>query len=442
MNPTDVEARLRAMYAAKADAITDASLTGEAPAVPRGATGTGNGLSRSRARWLSPLLAAAATVAIVLGVVAITRAIDSHSKAAPAASLSVVPLPAGPGKSLRHGEEGSRADVPWRSVGRGWMVAEWADAKSGGVTVYLVNPVGGRYRITTVASEAPMTWSPDVRHVLFSGGDVTEYLDMVTGTLRAIPARRNVFAVGLLPGHYFGVLGFKEGPRGAAQAFGVLGPDGAIATPFPMSAPGAGSLDVTSAPIATPDGELAIAGQTGIALLTATGQVTRVLAPPAGSTACVPHSMWSASAIVASCSSGHHDTGAYLIPLDGSQPTRLVLPAPPAGYFGVANAWPMAGHTLVTLGTGCGPPGVELVRTDGSRAQLGLPRAKGTYGTVVPSQAYDTTIIASTTGARGCGGGNGPSLMSYDISTHKTTVLLGPGLNGGAVIDNAPWPGP
>jgi hypothetical protein len=287
-------------------------------------------------------------------------------------------------------------------------------------------------------------WSPDVRDLLLIdyGGGTTEHLDMVTGTLTSIPVRKNLFVTGVLPGHAFGVLAYLPGAHGKPATFGILGSRGTIVTRFPTSAPGAGSLSTDTDTISTPAGEMVLGGRTGIALVTAAGKVARVLALPPGSSTCHPDRMWSATVLVASCSNRHGDTGAYLMPLDGSRPTLLSLTSPaPAGYFGVENAWAMSGHTLATLETGCGPPGVELIRSNGTHARFGLPRPHGTYGVVVPDQAYDTTIIATTTGADQCVGDKGPSLVSIDIRTHKNTALLGPGSNGGAVEGSAAWPG-
>lgn len=400
--------------------------------------------ARGRTRWIGAFGAAAVAAALAVGVVAITHATGRHGKPVPVSTLIAVQLPPGPGRPLEHGEVGRRTDVPWRSVGRGWTVAEWGNGSSTAVTVYLVNPVGGRYAIATLPSMLSLEWSSDVRDALLidHNDGTAEHLDMVTGTLTSIPVGQHLIVAGLLPGRVFGVLASTSGAEGRRQRFGILGPRGTIVTQFPTSAPGAGPFHVNmETTISTPTGEMVLAGTTGIALITATGHVTRVLAPPAGSTSCEPLNLWSTTVLVASCSSGHGDPGAYLMPLDGSPPTRLTLASAPAGYLGVWNAWPMTGHTLATLETGCGPPGVELVRTDGTHARFGLPRAKGTYGVVVPEQAYGTTIIATTTGANQCIADKGPSLISFDIRTHKTTVLLGPGLNGGAVAESETWPG-
>jgi TolB protein len=394
------------------------------------------------------MVAAAAVVTLAVGVVAIAHENAHHPnrlQTLPAGVRPWAPLPSGPGRQLQHGDVGERSDVPWRSVGRGWTVALWSAGDATSATVYLVNPDGGRYGIATVGAEMPVQWSADARDVLLADYNTgtAAYLDMVTGTLHPISLRKNVTIAGLLPGRAFGVLGYEQSRRGRFVSFGILGPDGGIGTQFPTSAPGAGAftLGLSSQTLLTPHGELVLAGSTGIALVTSSGKVWRVLAPPAGSTGCQADNMWSATVVVATCGNARGTTGAYLMPLDGSTPSRLELPVPPAGYGPVQNAWAMPGRTLTTLETGCGPPGVELVHSDGTHPRLLLPRARGTYGVVVPLQTYGTTIIARTTGDNGCAGGRGPSLMSYDIRTHKSAVLLGPGLNGGAVTAELAWPG-
>src|SRR5689334_6370367 len=118
--------------------------------------------ARRQKHWVGPLGAAAAAAVLAVGIVAITHTPSRHDKPAPtAAALSPARLPSGPGKSLAYGEVGNRTDVPWRSVGRGWTVAEWAASGSSAVTVYLVNPVGGRYTIATLPSYLSPVWSPD-----------------------------------------------------------------------------------------------------------------------------------------------------------------------------------------------------------------------------------------------------------------------------------------
>ena len=151
MNPADVETRLRAMYVAKGDAITDATLTQRTPPSD-GVLVTGTSPARRHIRWLAPLVAAAAVVALAVSVVATKHTTrPKPTPTQPAITRSVAPLPTTPGKVLKRGEVGQRTDVPWRSVGRGWTVALWGATKNPAtLTVFLVNPVGGRYTITTI----------------------------------------------------------------------------------------------------------------------------------------------------------------------------------------------------------------------------------------------------------------------------------------------------
>ena len=63
-----------------------------------------------------------------------------------------------------------RAGVPWRSVGRGWILADLArsGSASGPGTLYLVSPGGQRYRLGPAPGSALLQdWSGDGTHALF-----------------------------------------------------------------------------------------------------------------------------------------------------------------------------------------------------------------------------------------------------------------------------------
>jgi hypothetical protein len=61
---------------------------------------------------------------------------------------------AGPGGSLHAGQTGPRSAVPWARVGPGWVLGQYWPGRFGGtakpvaaaVTLYLIDPAGGRYR--------------------------------------------------------------------------------------------------------------------------------------------------------------------------------------------------------------------------------------------------------------------------------------------------------
>ena len=106
-----------------------------------------------------------------------------------------------------HGVEAAIENVPWSQVGPGWTLATWSPVPGGHpggepapgepnprtttTTLYLVDPAGGRYPITTFpppgdgSSPALADWSGDGRRALFymrgeDRGTVTE-VDLHTG---------------------------------------------------------------------------------------------------------------------------------------------------------------------------------------------------------------------------------------------------------------------
>src|SRR5690242_15801469 len=85
-----------------------------------------------------------------------------------------------------HGVEAAIGTIPWSQVGPGWMLALWSPAISHRpgekgapnepdpatvtTTLYLVDPAGGRYPITTFppgSTARLLDWSGDRSHALF-----------------------------------------------------------------------------------------------------------------------------------------------------------------------------------------------------------------------------------------------------------------------------------
>ena len=107
-----------------------------------------------------------------------------------------------------HGVEAALAAVPWSQVGPGWMLAMWSPApglrpgesrppgsptyQTAATTLYLVNPAGGRYAITTFpppgdgSSPSLVDWSGDGTRALFTtsenGNTVLTQVDLRNGS--------------------------------------------------------------------------------------------------------------------------------------------------------------------------------------------------------------------------------------------------------------------
>ena len=112
---------------------------------------------------------------------------------------------------LAAGRVGSRSEVPWRLVGPGWTLAEYTTGSyqvSRPVTLYLLDPAGGRYRIyrwpTNRAPWQLVGWSGDKKRVLFeeAGGKRPTMHQIVLAT-----GQVTTFS---LPAATAAVLGYSE----------------------------------------------------------------------------------------------------------------------------------------------------------------------------------------------------------------------------------------
>jgi hypothetical protein len=94
----DIEDRLRAAYAARADAVTESSLRlAEPPSDDIQPVGDIIDISTARRRWITPTLAAAAVVALAIGgSIALTVRSDHHHASPAVPPSTIAPTPASP----------------------------------------------------------------------------------------------------------------------------------------------------------------------------------------------------------------------------------------------------------------------------------------------------------------------------------------------------------
>lgn len=93
-----------------------------------------------------------------------------------------------------------------------------------------------------------------------------------------------------------------------------------------------------------------------------------------------------------------------------------------------------AGTFLQATGA-CGVVFVAKLNDDGTTSRVSVPNVKGGSVVVVGANGGDLTLHARA----GCGGGQ--SLIDYNPTAGTSTVLLGPTVNGGGVINAVPYPG-
>jgi hypothetical protein len=363
-----------------------------------------------------------------------------------------------------HGVEAPLGAVPWSQVGPGWTLAMWSPAigtrpgeqpapgaptfQTATTTLYLVDPAGGRYAITTFgpSSDGPpelIDWSGDGSRALFQAhgpGSSTTFteVDLHTGTKTTLPP----LPIDSYPyphPHY-------TRPNGKALL---------LATTENGSAPGrlvrvdlAGNTQLiyptdklgstfNGEYLSTPDGTRLVLGTSaGLALMGNDGTVGPTLSIP-GQSGCTPVRWWdTGSTTVLTKCSADHGSQLWLVPIDGSTPTALT--APNNGKVGPdyadADAWQLPAGTFVQDYGACGVIYLAKLNADGTTTPVSVPEVQSHSSVaVVGVNGGDLDLTAGL----GCGGGK--SLLDYNPAANTTTVLLGPPVNGGGVLQVLPY---
>jgi TolB protein len=357
--------------------------------------------------------------------------------------------PASAASPLPAGGQGGVADVPWSQVGPGWLLSEWAPVAPSQTSgpakysvLYLVDPRGGRYFITTWPEKRGdlVAWSGDGKRALFETQTATS---SVVTLLQLQNSEASMFKI---PGAEPWSVSFTEPDGLAITAVGQVGPsgsvhvrrfdlDGALAYSYPTSFPRAGRLD--GGLLYSPDGTELVLGTTrGFEVVANTGQALRYLPMKAEASTCQPERWWAAGVFLASCTPQNGSVPLlWLVPANGTPPTPLTLtPRRASGDYGDVDAWSLpSGDYAQDLGA-CGY--IYLAKVSGHRTTP--VRVPGTAAdkSVYVLGAYGDRLALTT--AFSCFPGSA-SLMWYDPATNTVTPLLGPPVNGGSVGTTLLW---
>lgn len=355
-----------------------------------------------------------------------------------------------------HGVEAPREAVPWPQVGPGWMLALWSPVpglrpgelppagsptwQTATTTLYLVDPEGGRYPITTFPPTGEGTppkladWSGDGTRALLSTWEkgqwrITE-VDLRSGA-----------KTGFTPEHG-GVPRYTR-------------PDGKAVLLFRTSdsAPGASleQVDLSGGhqltyPVAqhftwylpTYDGSRLVLGTaSGLVVMGTDGSAGPALSI-AGQRDCTPTRWWDPGSTIAVTRCGTSTSSQlWLVPIDGGTPTALTAPngGKQGPDYGDTNAWQLPTGTYLQALGACGVVYLAKLNGDGTTSPVAVPEVNSGSAIVVGFHGSDIDLRARA----GCGGGQ--SLIAYDTAAGTSTVLLGPPLNGGGVVDALPYPG-
>jgi hypothetical protein len=217
------------------------------------------------------------------------------------------------------------AGVPWRSVGRGWILAELAASASasGPQALYLVSPGGQRYRLGTVPAGALLEdWSGNGTDALLLDRKVNSTEESAI-VLNLRTGKAGGFA--LPSGTPYPQISFTR-PAGTAVLFlGTASTSGGYLPLqrfsltgtrqlcYPAQFPRAGSEDGTYRESANGT-EIVFATQNGFEVVSNAGQPVRYLA--AGNRGyCFLLNWWNSQSVVANCGGG-----LWTYPLSGAQP--------------------------------------------------------------------------------------------------------------------------
>lgn len=371
--------------------------------------------------------------------------------------------PAVEAQPAAHGVEAAIQTIPWSQVGPGWMLALWSPAISHrpgeerdpnephaekvATTLYLVDPAGGRYPITTFPAGSGarlLDWSGDGSHALFyaakSGsphdetalsvdlrnGEQTTFAVVDGGPVRY--ARPDGTAVLIGTGHY--------PDRPALHRVDLSGKQ-ELAYPV--------GPDYNGGALPTPDGTQLVLGSTrGLALMGNDGTPGKELPVPGNLTACSPVRWWTPTTVVlANCTDTarfSHTGQLWQVPVDGTAPTALTAVNSGTGRdpgfdgdLGDTDAWQLPSGTFLQSIGGCGTMFLSRLTADGHTTRVKVPGVSDSV--MVNGVSGDKLVLV---GKAGCGPGT--SLLAYDPAANTFTALLGPAVNGGSVTQAIVFP--
>jgi hypothetical protein len=366
------------------------------------------------------------------------------------------PASTSPAQAAAHTET-----VPWSQVGPGWMLATWSPVttlpgdtpppgepsfETASTTLYLVDPAGRRYPITTFpppgdkANPQLVDWSGDGNLALFHAGytdpPTAIVVDLHTGQQTTVPVpgiprftRPNGKAL-LLTTEFNGPQPATLERVDLAGATQLMYPTDALGSPF------------DGRYLSTPDGTRLVLGSTaGLVLMNSDGTLGPILSI-LGQTRCSPLRWWDGqpgTTVLATCDVVDGSASRlWLVPIDDGAPTALTAPNNHQNGPDYADltAFNVPAGTFVQAAGACGVIFLTKLNADGTTSPVNVPNtdADGSIR-VIGVNGGDLTLKAS--GA--CGPGE--ALVDYHPAANTSTVLLGPSVNGGGVVDVVPFPG-
>lgn len=380
------------------------------------------------------------------------------SAAAAAATAAViglaVPAVAAQATARGAGQTGSPAAVPWTKVGPGWSLAQYSasqggegkEAMAGPMSLYLVDPSGGKYRLFTWSAHSRqaqwhlLAWSGDVRRALFEQAGVGPVpyrqrviqLQLSTGATTNFLLPAQVFPIGYTRPAGLALLAQKGGAissqdKVSLQRYSLTGQ--LEKTLITVTGPAGNYLTMSAY---QPSGtELAVGSARGLKVISNAGGVVRNLAVPGVRDGCSAVRWWDASTILASCSApGANGPRMWLVPASGVRPTALT-PARTGGFdLGDFNAWRVSGGLYVD---GYGPCATLVIGRQPAHGRERQIRVPGQDSSSIVTATRSSLQVVGT----GCDGG--ASLVWFSPVTRSTKVVIPVGPHQYGVVSAVPY---
>jgi len=392
----------------------------------------------------------------------------AHTPAASLVTPTSTAAPAAP--AVAHGVEAPIGDVPWPKVGPGWMLAMWNPVtpvmpgappapnepapEAATTTLYLVDPQGNRYPITTFAPGADpdlIDWSGDGSHALFKpqgpGSTSIVSIDLHTGAQTTIPvkgytryARPDGNALLVTTDNDRnkpGTLKRVDFAGNEQQSYPTdqLGGAGQFSGDYLQSLDGTqlvlGTANLDNDGVTKSDNSLVVMGNDG--------KIIRTLPSPMPKAQCAPVRWWASTVILAHCD---NDAGGQLwtVPVDGGTPTPLTAvnsgQEDDPGFGGDIGDWvayQLPSGTFLQSTGACGTIFLSRLTPDMHTTRVDVPGVSDSID--VAGVTGDKLLLLAKVGCSGT-----TSLLTYDPAANTSTVLLGPPINGGGVTDTRLFP--
>jgi hypothetical protein len=354
---------------------------------------------------------------------------------------------------LGAGQTSSRSAVPWSKIGPGWALADYSatsvpgrqPTRVGSTTLYLVDPLGGRYSLFTWPANSPrsrwtlLDWSADAQRALFTEVSTRTNPE---GQVHQLDLRNGRITGFNLPTSGINAIGYtRPGATGILAQDRVQHSIGRTQI-FRDNLQGLRKkvlwTGFTDGLIYSPDGHVLAVGVTpGLELVSNAGVLIRHLPVPGVRAGCLPLRWWDTSTVLATCTAselpGSDAQRLWLVPVGGARPTALTTQRPDHGPDqGDFNAWQLSsGLYLEARGAACG---THVIAKQPTRGPVRIIHVPGSGKTVILTATASRLLVQLSPRC-----GLGSSLAWFNPVTGEETVAIPDRHNDIGVLKVVPY---